>query len=614
MPKEFKFVKYADAPRPADPERAKLDDQVDKIFNAPQLNSVLACGKTLHAFSLRSHHVEKSAKDLGTSVLACIHLPSLGSIFVSTTKCKVMSFDDTWFKQQREFLTEDPQLCFLAPKPYDLRRGAPTPVPTRLLSADTTGNLFEWDLAAPLSGLVQPLNERVVAKDWVTALLVPDGSLTVLVTASLDTSIKLWDRKTVWNADAVPMRVIESHSRPVTGLLDLPKLDMCLSFGQNQELYVWSPGTASLVMQRLDGHERPIANVFQGASWEELISVDRGGTVIVWDARFFNPLQEIEDPTIIEDDIVTDACYDPLHECILTTRKHIRAVTMNTRGRIDATQTGTSTQTGAVSEVGFCAHTLHFIVVAANEVTYWRASDGRAEAVITGLHGKIYPFAEQHVAGSLEKDEVTAMVICTENKPLEDGEGNADVIFASSGGEIAVHDTYEGRKLWTMPVFPGERLVFLEQIAHSGGVRLLCGTDEGRFAIFRNSQTVEGVGTKVIDYCWGMEERNIARAIYDEKLHLLAGMGVESSTIRVWELKPSGVSALRAPSCAQQGLASDRGWMRCMFVATHLIVGLILHYTQQVCLPLPAPFPSVLLTALVGPGQSARRCRRDPHG
>ena len=136
----------------------------------------------------------------------------------------------------------------------------------------------------------------------------------------------------------------------------------------------------------------------------------------------------------------------------------------------------------------------------------------------------------------------------------EDGEGNADVIFASSGGEIAVHDTYEGRKLWTMPVFPGERLVFLEQIAHSGGVRLLCGTDEGRFAIFRNSQTVEGVGTKVIDYCWGMEERNIARAIYDEKLHLLAGMGVESSTIRVWELKPNGVSALRAPSCSQQGL------------------------------------------------------------
>ena len=540
---EFKYVKYADQPEAADPVRAKLDPDVDKMVYAPEMKSVLCCGRTVHAFNLRNHRVEKSAKDLSTTVLSCIHLPSLSSIFVSTTTCKVASFDDTWFKLQREFLTEDPQLCFLAPKPHDHRRGTPTPVPSRLLTADTTGNLYEWDLTSRLSGLVQPLNERVVAKDWVTALLVPDGNLTTLVTASLDTSVKLWDRRTVWNEGATPLRVIDAHSRPVTGLLDLPKLDMCLSFG-NDGVNVWSPGPAASVMQKLSGHERPIVNVFQGATWEELISVDRGGDVIVWDARFFNKLQHLEDPTIVEDDIVTDACYDPSREAILTTRRHIRMVTMNVRGRISASNAGVSTDAGSVSHVGLCAHTLHFLTVAGNEVTYWRCSDGRAEAVITGLHGKIFPFVEHHVAGSLAKDEITAMVICTENKPLPDGQPNADVVFASSGGEIAVHDTYEGKRLWTMPVFPGERLVFLKEISYSGGQQFCCATSEGRLAIFHNIQTVEGIGTKSIDYCWGMEERTVGFVQYDEKLRYLAAMPTEAATIRVWDLDPTRDGAI----------------------------------------------------------------------
>eukprot|EP01044_Picomonas_judraskeda_P030814 COSAG03_NODE_11237_length_603_cov_458.571429_1_plen_101_part_10 len=99
---EFKYVKYADQPQPADPVRAKLDQDVDKLVPAPHLNAVLCCGRTVHAFSLRNHRVEKSAKELSTTVLSCIHLPSLSSIFVSTTTCKVASYDDTWFKLQRE--------------------------------------------------------------------------------------------------------------------------------------------------------------------------------------------------------------------------------------------------------------------------------------------------------------------------------------------------------------------------------------------------------------------------------------------------------------------------------------------------------------------------------
>ena len=135
-------------------------------------------------------------------------------------------------------------------------------------------------------------------EDWVTGILVPESNNRTLVTVSLDCAVKLWDRRTMFR-DKIPKRVIKAHDRPVTGILDLPRLDMCLTFGQNRQMYVWSVNAESAI-QRLDGHERPVVAVFEGKSWEELISVDRGGSVVIWDARFFNKLQTCDDASIIE--------------------------------------------------------------------------------------------------------------------------------------------------------------------------------------------------------------------------------------------------------------------------------------------------------------------------
>jgi WD40 repeat protein len=371
---EFKYVKYAKEVSCV--SHAKLDPDTDRILCAPALNAVLFCGNTVHKYNLRRGIVDQTIKDLSVTVLRCLHVPERRCIFVATVESTIQQYDDSWFQLQRQWLTDDPQICLLAPSPPDFRKGYTPVMPTTLLSGDSKGTLYEWDLGGELQGLVSPSNARVVHSDWVTDLLVPENNVQTLVTASLDCSVKLWERKEMFKGVGPPKRVIKVHDRPVLGILDLPQLDMCLTFGQNRQMYVWSPNAAS-AMQRLDGHERPVIAVFSGARWEELISVDRGGAVIVWDARFFTKLQQCDDPSIVEDDIVTDACYDVARQCIITTRKHIRDVTINKRGRIEASQAGSSTQAGAVSHVGYCRHTLHWIVVAVNEATIWRARDGR---------------------------------------------------------------------------------------------------------------------------------------------------------------------------------------------------------------------------------------------
>jgi WD40 repeat protein len=296
---EFRFVKYEKHPRE---QRYKFDGQVDKLFNAEHLNGVLVCGANMYLYNQEKHRLEKSVKEgLGrTTVIQCIHIPQLRAIYTSTIDCKIAMWDDNWFAKKRQWLVDDPQLCFLTPRPLDYRRGEPVPVPTRLISGDSVGRIHDWDLNKGYTGLAEAKNVRKVHDDWVTDVMVPENSQHLLITCSLDASVKLWDRKSVFKKDerggwlSGPLRRITTHDRPVTGLLDLPHLDLVVSWGQNHHICVWSP-TTDEVMQRLEGHGRPVVRVMQGAHVHELISVDREGVACVWDCRMFTLMQRCVD-------------------------------------------------------------------------------------------------------------------------------------------------------------------------------------------------------------------------------------------------------------------------------------------------------------------------------
>jgi hypothetical protein len=144
------------------------------------------------------------------------------------------------------------------------------------------------------------------------------------------------------------------------------------------------------------------------------------------------------------------------------------------------------------------------------------------------------------VPGHVDKDEVTALCVCDENIPLPDGQPNARVVFGSADGELAVHDSYEGRRLWTMAVFPRERIVHLAHVSHGHGKCFLVGTDQGKLAFVRNSATIDGIGTKSMDICWTMEEKSLLCGVHEAGLHLFATISVEAKAVHVWDVSPAG--------------------------------------------------------------------------
>ena len=131
---EFKFVKYAADVRCQ--VGARLDPLVERLCPAPELGAVLACGRTVHKYSTRRGVVDRAIKGLRTTVLRCVHVPGLRSFFISTVESRVGQYDDSWFKLMREWITEDPQMCFYAPKPTEYRKGYTSPTPTTLISGD----------------------------------------------------------------------------------------------------------------------------------------------------------------------------------------------------------------------------------------------------------------------------------------------------------------------------------------------------------------------------------------------------------------------------------------------------------------------------------------------
>eukprot|EP01052_Picozoa_sp_SAG31_P005009 SAG31_NODE_214_length_20084_cov_2.644684_13_plen_1136_part_00 len=553
LEQEFKFVKYERATRA---QRAPLDANVDKVVVAEGINGVLCCGNNLHLFNPQRRRVEKRVKEGldGTTVIKCVHIPELRAIFTSTLDCKITQWDDSWFTKKRAWLVDDPQLCFFLPKPLDYRRGESVPPPRIMLTGDTAGNIHEWDLCKDYKGHVEG-NNRKVHDDWVTDMLVPNHSQHILVTCSLDCTVKLWERKTFFGKDAAtgdfqtqPFRVIRAHDRPLTGLLDLPHLDLVASWGQNHHISVWSP-TTDEVMQRLDGHGRPVVRVMQGAHVHELISVDRGGVACVWDCRMFNMLQMCEDKAIIEDDHVTDACYDVHTETIITTRKHIREVSLNFRGRRPAAEADASSTAGPITKLLYCPHTENLVMVAGVEASLWRGRDGCPEAVLTGLNGVFYPFEPEHPPrAEPETDvdlsdgcqEITCAIVDEVAGDDVNGEPAGLVYFGCETGDMAVHETNEGRRIYTMEIFREDRLLAIDRLrgSYQGAKRpFVVACESGKTALFVTTSVVDGFGIKAVLLMWRCPSNSyLPGVLFDRSLQYLVGAGKDTDTVYVWNL------------------------------------------------------------------------------
>jgi WD40 repeat protein len=123
-------------------------------------------------------------------------------------------------------------------------------------------------LIRTLRGHWQPVNGCAVS---------PDGDW--IVSASDDTTLKLWDSRT-----GAELRTLQGHRRSITSCAVSPDGDWIVSASKDQTLKVWDSRTGA-ELRTLQGHRQDVncCAVSPDGAW--IVSASGDGTLKVWDSR-----------------------------------------------------------------------------------------------------------------------------------------------------------------------------------------------------------------------------------------------------------------------------------------------------------------------------------------
>ena len=133
---------------------------------------------------------------------------------------------------------------------------------------------FEWDYlwAVSRSGLRLKAHTSLLSQ----VSFSPDG--TCLATASLDGTLKVWDR-----ASGEKLLDLGETGKPVRCVAYSPDGKVLASGGEDNRVRLWDAGTGK-PLRELRGHEGWVNDVAFGAGGARLASAGEDGTVCVWDA------------------------------------------------------------------------------------------------------------------------------------------------------------------------------------------------------------------------------------------------------------------------------------------------------------------------------------------
>eukprot|EP00659_Diplonema_papillatum_P018405 gene18405-28385_t len=141
--------------------------------------------------------------------------------------------------------------------------------------------------------------------DWVTDLVVV-SSLRLLVSASLDKTVRVWD---LFTGELRYKKL--GHTKGVLCLCYLEDYRLLLSSGYGKEVLVWNPFTPTPPLAYLTGHDKQVLGVVHYPNTPTCVTMDVTGRVIVWDIRTHLAVQSLGGPlSKYHPGAVTSFCLD----------------------------------------------------------------------------------------------------------------------------------------------------------------------------------------------------------------------------------------------------------------------------------------------------------------
>lgn len=269
----------------------------DKLIFSQRFGKIMSCGKPEHSavWDVRDGSLHKQFEGHTSTIHHAIYLNDMDTIITTSADRTMIAYDARTLKKKRQIPTKVAQLCLV----YDQYAN-------KLYSGGTDSNIHIWD---PETFTENKLYFKGHT-DFVMDVCMVD-SLNLLVSCSLDRTIKLWDTRTM-----KCKHTKYGHLKGITGLSYSKKFKLLVSYGCEKSAYLWNTLSTSCIF-RFDGHTRPLVGAEIVEDSPELITVDTGGVVIIWNIRSYRAVQKLRPPSAIYSKFRC-FCYDSYSKRIIT--------------------------------------------------------------------------------------------------------------------------------------------------------------------------------------------------------------------------------------------------------------------------------------------------------
>eukprot|EP00817_Percolomonadidae_sp_ATCC50343_P006496 CAMPEP_0117419590 /NCGR_PEP_ID=MMETSP0758-20121206/1113_1 /TAXON_ID=63605 /ORGANISM="Percolomonas cosmopolitus, Strain AE-1 (ATCC 50343)" /LENGTH=1237 /DNA_ID=CAMNT_0005200729 /DNA_START=140 /DNA_END=3849 /DNA_ORIENTATION=+ len=395
-----------------------------ELLYIKSLKKLMTCGPPEQSGLWSAHNgtLYKHLGDHKSIVNDAIHIPELEKILTCSSDRSIIIYEANTLKKLKSMATKTTQLCMI----YDSNSD-------RLYSGGTDYQIHVWDLDtyqesktmffyAPTSAssattasskkaydekTLKPYKKKLKSSsfrdsekghtDFIMDMIMLE-ELNVLITCSLDKTIKLWDTRTGYCKHTK-----RGHLKGVTGLTYSQEYRVLVSWGCEKMAYLWNPLSENCVF-KFEGHSRPLigAHIVEGTP--ELITVDTTGIVIIWDIRTLKIVQKLR-PNNTDYVRFKTFCYDYSNlQIIVSGEQEInywKSIESETLGRI----------TNPITQLRYNRVFKQLLTSVKRFISVWKGKNGE-------LH-KHYPVAESNITDFVILGQWRNAAVCTVDGELK---------------------------------------------------------------------------------------------------------------------------------------------------------------------------------------------------
>ncbi|KAJ8600632.1 hypothetical protein CTAYLR_006915 [Chrysophaeum taylorii] len=253
---------------------------IDRIVVLPDLELLAVAEQHSAAIQLyRCRTGEWYASFRTTAVpLAVTYVQPQQALLVACSDVTCSYFSISWdlanrkhrFRERHRWPTPDTLMCMCW---ADSQR--------RVYSGNTAGIVHAWEPPPPSDTSAFSLRGH----DDIVMDVLHIKTLDDLVSASLDTTVRVWDTYTEQQSI-----LLRGHTKGVNALAYSPEHRFLVSAGFDHDAFVWSPFVSTLLF-RMKGHRAALVGCHAVEGTHEVITGDSQGLLKLWDLRNFQCVQ-----------------------------------------------------------------------------------------------------------------------------------------------------------------------------------------------------------------------------------------------------------------------------------------------------------------------------------